>query len=83
MKIKDFLSQKLFQSESMIRVYKTDMDYLKNEHKSQNEINERLQEALSSTRDDLENVKRENVNNKNRNEDMEKMTEENVNYLSV
>lgn len=66
----------------MIRVYKTDLDYLKNELKSQNEISERLQEALSSTRDELENVKRENVNYKNRYEEMEKISEEKVKILN-
>ena len=63
----------------MIRVYKSDLDYLKNELKSQNEINERLEEALSSTRDELENIKRENVNYKNRYEEIEKTYEEKVN----
>ncbi len=62
----------------MIRVYKSDLDYLKNELKSQNEINERLEEALSSTRDELENIKRENVNYKNRYEEIEKTYEEKV-----
>lgn len=67
----------------MIRIYKTDLDYLKNELKSQNEISERLQEALSSTRDELENVKRENLIYKNRYEEMEKNTEENVNFFFI
>jgi len=62
----------------LIKVYKTDLDYLKNELKSQNEISERLSEALSQTRDELEHAKRESITFKNKHEESIKNTEENV-----
>lgn len=50
--------------------------------KSQNEISERLSEALSQTRDELEHAKRETITYKNKYEDTVKNTEENViNFL--
>lgn len=71
--IKEFLTQKLFQSESIIKLYKNDVDYLKSELKTQNEMTEKLNEALSQTRNELEETKRlsntyrrdaENINRK-------------------
>ncbi len=59
-------------------MYKSDLDYLKNELKSQNEISERLSEALSQTRDELEHSKRETINFKTKYEETVKITEENV-----
>ena len=62
----------------MIKIYKNDLDYLKNELKSQNDISDRLQEALLSTRDELEQCKRENIHIKSKFEDNEKKLEEKV-----
>jgi hypothetical protein len=46
--------------------------------KSQNEISDRLSDALSQTRDELEHSKRESINFKNKYEESIKNTEENV-----
>ena len=72
------MTQKLFQSESMIKIYKTDLDYLKSETKSQSEISDRLSEALNLTRDELEHIKRDNNHLKNKYEESVKFSEENV-----
>lgn len=50
--------------------------------KSQNEISDRLSEALSQTRDELEHAKRESITLKNKYEESVKNTEENV-FLSI
>jgi hypothetical protein len=77
-KIRDFLTQKLFQSESILKLYKNDLEYLKSELKSQNEITEKLNEALSQTREELEDVKKYNINIKNKLDETSKKYEENV-----
>jgi len=46
--------------------------------KSQNEISDRLSDALSQTIDELEHSKRESINFKNKYEESIKNTEENV-----
>ena len=59
--INEFLKNKLFESEKIIKVYKNDIDYLKSESKSQEEMTSRLKETLEQTREEQENIKKENI----------------------
>ena len=52
--VKQFLTQKLFQSEEVINVCRDDIDFLKSELRTQNEISEKLNETLSQMRTELE-----------------------------
>lgn len=72
------MTQKLFQSESIIKLYKNDLEYLKSELISQNEITDRLSETLNQTRDELEESKKQNLNIKQKLEDTIKRFDENV-----
>jgi hypothetical protein len=77
-KIRDFLTKKLFQSESILKIYKNDMEYLKAELLSQTEITERLNETLASTRDELEEAKKHSMQLKQRLDDTTKKFDESV-----
>jgi hypothetical protein len=82
-KIRDFLTQKLFQSESIIKIYKNDMEYLKSELLSQTEITERLTETLSSTRDELEEAKKHSMQLKQKLDDTVKKFDESVSTFQL
>jgi hypothetical protein len=45
----------------LLKLYRNDLEYLKSELKSQNDISERLNESLTSTRDELEDAKKQNL----------------------
>jgi hypothetical protein len=70
------LTQKLFQSESLLKLYRNDLEYLKSELKSQNDISERLGETLSNTSEELEDVKKQNMTMKNKLDETSKKYEE-------
>ena len=59
--INEFLKNKLFESEKIIKVYKNDIDYLKSESKSQEEMTSRLKETLEQSREEQEKIKKENI----------------------
>jgi hypothetical protein len=82
-KIRDFLTQKLFQSESLLKLYRNDLEYLKSELKSQNEITERLSETLSSTREELEDAKKINHTMKTKLDDTAKKYDESVLFYLI
>jgi small-conductance mechanosensitive channel len=69
----------LYQSESILKVYKNDLEFLKSELNSQNEITERLSETLNQTRDELEEVRKQNMQLKQQLDDTNKKFDENVN----
>ena len=75
--INEFLKNKLFESEKIIKVYKNDIDYLKDESKSQEEMTGRLKETLEQTREEQENIKKENILLKQKYEDLKKKYDEN------
>ena len=75
--INEFLKNKLFESEKIIKVYKNDIDYLKSESKSQEEITSRLKETLEQSREEQENIKKENILLKQKYEDLKKKYDEN------
>ena len=75
--INDFLKNKLFESEKIIKVYKNDIDYLKSESKSQEEMTSRLKETLEQSREEQENIKKENILLKQKYEDLKKKYDEN------
>ena len=75
--INEFLKNKLFESEKIIKVYKNDIDYLKSESKSQEEMTSRLKETLEQTREEQENIKKENILLKQKYEDLKKKYDEN------
>jgi hypothetical protein len=61
-----------------LKLYKNDLEYLKSELNSQNEITERLTETLNSTRNELEEAKRQNIAMKAKLDETNKKYEENV-----
>ena len=77
------MTQKLFQSESIIKLYKNDLEYLKSELISQNEITERLTETLSQTRDELEEAKKHNMQLKQKLDEGNKKFDENVKIVLI
>ena len=46
------MKEKLFQSEKIIKAYKSDIEYLKNEIKSQEDVTTRLNEILEKSREE-------------------------------
>lgn len=58
---RDFLKQKLFDSESVIKAYKTDLEYLKKEVRQHEQITARLNETLQQTREEQEEAKKTNL----------------------
>ena len=74
--INEFLKNKLFESEKIIKVYKNDIDYLKSESKSQEEMTSRLKETLEQSREEQEKIKKENILLKQKYEDLKKKYEE-------
>ena len=75
--INEFLKNKLFESEKIIKVFKNDIDYLKSESKSQEEMTSRLKETLEQSREEQENIKKENILLKQKYEDLKKKSDEN------
>ena len=59
--INEFLKNKLFKSEKIIKVFKNDIEYLKSESKSQEEMTARLKETLEQSREDQEKIKKEKI----------------------
>ena len=80
--INEFLKNKLFESEKIIKVYKNDIDFLKGESKSQEQINNTLKETLEQSREEQENIKKENILLTQKYEDLKKKYEENSRALS-
>jgi len=82
--INEFLKNKLFESEKIIKVCKDDIDYLKSESKSQEEMTSRLKENLKQTLEEQEKIKKENILLKQQYEDLKKKFDENnKNHLNV
>ena len=75
--INEFLKNKLFESEKYIKLYKSDIDTLKEENKTNVEIASRLRETLEQTREEQENIKKENMLLKQQYEDLKKKYDEN------
>jgi tRNA(Phe) wybutosine-synthesizing methylase Tyw3 len=65
----------------MGKLYKNDLEYLKSELKSQNEISDRLNETLDVTREELEEVKKQNMYLKNKLDETTKKYDEHVNIF--
>lgn len=59
--VKNFLKEKLFQSEKIIKAYKSDIEYLKNEIKSQEDVTTRLNEILEKSREEKDESIKENI----------------------
>ena len=74
--INEFLKNKLFESEKIIKVFKNDIEYLKSESKSQEEMTSRLKETLEQSREEQENIKKENILLKQNYEDLKKKFDE-------
>ena len=75
--INEFLKNKLFESEKIIKVYKNDIDFLKGQSKVQEEMTGRLKETLEQSREEQENIKKENILLKQKYEDLKKKYDEN------
>ena len=75
--INEFLKNKLFESEKYIKLYKSDIDTLKEENKTNIEISSRLRETLEQTREEQENIKKENMLLKQQYEDLKKKYDDN------
>ena len=54
--INEFLKNKLFESEKIIKVFKNDIEYLKGESKVQEEMTTRLKDTLEQSREEQENI---------------------------
>ncbi len=76
--INEFLKTKLFQSENIIRVCKNDIEYMKNEAKNQEDIIIKLNQTLSKTSKEEEEIKKENTILKQKLEDLNKKYDESV-----
>jgi hypothetical protein len=76
--INEFLKTKLFQSENIIRVCKNDIEYMKNEAKNQEDIISKLNQTLSQTSKEEEEIKKENKILKHQLEDLNKKYDESV-----
>ena len=74
--INDFLAKKIFKSESFIKVCKTDIDYLKKQLSSQQQLTETLKENLTNTRLELEDCKKKNNVLQNKYEEADKNLKE-------
>ena len=75
--INEFLKNKLFESEKIIKVYKNDIEFLKGQSKVQEEMTGRLKETLEQSREEQENIKKENILLKQKYEDLKKKYDEN------
>ena len=75
--INEFLKNKLFESEKYIKLYKSDIDTLKLENKTHEEIESTLKETLEQAREEQENIKKENILLKQQYEDLKKKYDEN------
>jgi chromosome segregation ATPase len=75
--INEFLKNKLFESEKIIKVYKNDIDFLKGQSKVQEEMTSTLKETLEQSREEQENIKKENILLKQKYEDLKKKYDEN------
>lgn len=75
--INEFLKNKLFESEKYLKIYKSDIDTLKEENKTNEQIVSRLKETLEQTREEQENIKKENILLKQQYEDLKKKYDEN------
>jgi chromosome segregation ATPase len=75
--VKNFLKEKLFESEKIIKVYRNDLEFLKAESQSHDEALNRLKEVLSKTREENEEIKKENIILKQQLEDMTRKYEDN------
>ena len=75
--INEFLKNKLFESEKIIKVYKNDIDFLKEQSKVQEEMTNTLKETLEQNREEQENIKKENILLKQKYEDLKKKYDEN------
>ena len=75
--INEFLKNKLFESEKYIKLYKSDIDTLKLENKTHEEIENTLKETLEQAREEQENIKKENILLKQQYEDLKKKYDEN------
>jgi chromosome segregation ATPase len=75
--INEFLKNKLFESEKIIKVFKNDIEYLKGESKVQEEMTTRLKDTLEQSREEQENIKKENILLKQKYEDLKKKYDEN------
>ncbi len=81
--IRDFLTQKLFQSESIMRLYKNDLEYLKSELKSQTEVNEVLKETLGQKNEELEELKKNSITMKSKLDNITKKYDETVMFINL
>ena len=77
--INEFLKTKLCQSENIIKVCKNDIEYMKNEAKNQEDIIIKLNQTLSKTSKEEEEIKKENKLLKQKLEEMNQKYDENVN----
>ena len=59
--VKTFLTEKLFQSEKIIKAYRSDIEYLKGEMKSNEDITKRLNEIVEHSNEEKEELKKENI----------------------
>ena len=76
--INEFLKTKLFQSENIIKVCKNDIEYMKNEAKNQEDIIIKLNQTLSKTSKEEEEIKKENKLLKQKLEEMNKKYDDNI-----
>ena len=75
--INEFLKNKLFESEKIIKVCKNDIEYLKDQGKVQEEMTASLKDSLEQSREEQENIKKENILLKQKYEDLKKKYDEN------
>ena len=76
--VNEFLKQKLFESEKVIKIRGNDIEILKNESKSQEEMIMRLNETLEKSNEEQEETKKTNIILKQQLEDSKKKYEEYV-----
>jgi hypothetical protein len=76
--VNEFLKQKLFESEKVIKIRGNDIEILKNESKSQEEMIMRLNETLEKSNEEQEETKKLNIILKQQLEDSKKKYEEYV-----
>ena len=76
--VNEFLKQKLFESEKVIKIRGNDIEILKNESKSQEEMIMRLNETLEKSNEEQEETKKTNIILKQQLEDSKKKYDEYV-----
>lgn len=76
--VNEFLKQKLFESEKVIKIRGNDIEILKNESKSQEEMIMRLNETLEKSNEEQEETKKLNIILKQQLEDSKKKYDEYV-----